>query len=182
MRFCRIAACCFASFIFIFPASAQFGKGVSWGVEAGAYFPTDAAIRDAFGRAWFSFGIKPVRISTRDNWSLIGDLAITTRSENGNKLAMIRPTFGVLKLFGDVTEPVRPYFAIRGGPAYIDYAINIGPQHFSNKRIGLDGNAELGVIFNQRFALSLRYDAMSQFDGFKFNGFTLSGSLVVAKF
>lgn len=161
------------------PAAAQ-RNGTPFGISLGAYFPTDQFIRDSFGSTWFSIGIQPLKF---DQGRLIStDLAITTRTGSGNKVALVRPTIGFSKAFGDAEASSRPYAAIRVGPMYADYSITRGAQRFSHKRIGLTGNAEIGMLFRSQLSVSARYDVMSRFDGFNFNGFSLNVSYKIGSF
>jgi hypothetical protein len=43
--------------------------------------------------------------------------------------------------------------------------------------VGINANATLGVLFNERFQIAARYDVYSKVGGFSFNGLTLSAGI-----
>lgn len=163
------------------PALAQ--DSVAIGGSVGVYVPTDSATRDALGSSWFSWGIGPVQISSANGRRVSSDLGFLIRKNGGNKLFMLRPTMGFSQSFGDPTKTSAvPYVALRTGPAYADYSITRFGVYSSDKKIGWNGNVELGVVFNQVFAISARYDVMSKFNDYNFNGWTLSARFQIARF
>lgn len=154
----------------------KFGLGLS----AGAFFPSDAALKDSFGDSWFSFGISPSVVKERNGLQMDWDLRITGRDRDGNRIFMMRPTVGVSVSLG-FGEAV-PYVAARAGIAYLDYAFNVPGGRIDGRRVGPTTNFELGILFSKRLGLSLRYDWISSFDGVEFSGFTLSATYQVFRF
>ncbi len=95
----------------------------------------------------------------------------------------MRPTIGVSQTFGDPAKSSAvPFVALRTGPAYANYSITTNGFRVSGSKLGWNGNVEVGMIFSQSFILSARYDVMSQFNGFNFNGWTLSARFQIARF
>lgn len=165
-----------------FAAFAQTDQ-IAIGGNVGVFVPTNKATRDALGNSWISWGIGPVPIVSRDGRRISSDLGFVAHSNNGNRLFMIKPTIGVSQTFGDATKAgAVPFIAVRTGPAYANYSITTNGVKVSGSKIGWNGNAEVGIIFNQNFILSARYDVMSQFSGFNFNGWTLSARFQIARF
>jgi hypothetical protein len=154
----------------------KFGLGLS----AGAFLPSDSALRDAFGDSWFSFGISPSVIKERNGLQTDWDFRITGRSRDGNRILMMRPTFGVSLALG-FGEAV-PYVAARAGLSYLDYAFNVNGARVDGRRVGPTTNFEIGILFSKRLGLSLRYDWIASFDGVGFSGLTLSATYQVFRF
>ncbi len=165
------------------PAFALAQPRLALGIKAGVFYPTDSGLRQAFGDNWTSIGISPVRLEAKNGTRQSTDFAITARSKNGNRVFMLRPTFGVSKSFDNRGDgSVVPYVAARAGLAYIDYSIENTSRRFSGNKFGFTGNVEFGVVFNQRFAILARYDMMPRFDGFNFSGFSLEAAVQVLRF
>ncbi len=91
-------------------------------------------------------------------------------------------SLGLSQPLGDVGNDLRPYFAIRGGLSYIDYAIGAGAGRVGGKRLGYNINAEVGVMFGDRLSLSARYDTFSKHEGITFDGLSLNLKYGLAKF
>jgi len=167
----------------LFCASTAFAQdSLAIGGNVGLYVPTSSETRDAFGASWFSWGFGPVPLGASNGKRFSSDVGFLSRRSNGNRLLIIRPTFGFSQTFGDASRSSVPYAAIRVGPAYADYAISKGNSRTSDRKVGFCANAELGFIFNQVFTLSGRYDVMSEFSGFNFNGWTLEARFQIARF
>lgn len=152
------------------------------GPEVGLYFPSDSVLKDALGNQWISFGVTTMRQGTMQSQGIGTNWNVTSNSKNGNKVFMGSYTLGITKPFGDVGSQARPYFALRGGLSYIDYALTTNGNRISGKRLGYDANAEVGIMFGDRLTLSARYDVFSKHDGLKFDGLTLNLKYGLAKF
>jgi hypothetical protein len=77
----------------------------------------------------------------------------------------------------------RPYFAVRGGLSYIDFAVDkTAVVRASGKRIGFNANAELGVNIGDRFNISARYDLFPEYEGLRFSGLSLALKWGLARF
>jgi hypothetical protein len=152
-----------------------------WGIDAGVYIPTSSEIRDAFGDGLFKFGLRPFENRITRDWKFTTDITILTARGNGNRLLAVPITFGFTRSFGDPDAPSVPFFQIAAGPAYFDYSIERevqvqGPsvQRVKDRKWGSNVNAELGVLFNRRLAVSLRGDWYSETDDFDFSGVSLT--------
>jgi len=153
-----------------FAASAQ----VFIGPQAGVYLPNSSFLRDKLGDSWFSFGAGRMNVQQAKERKFGSDFNIISKRANGNALFMASATYGVVMPFGDGEGNIRPYGAIRGGLSYIDYAITDGLVRRGGKKVGYNFNAEVGVIFNNRLALSARYDFFSEHEGINFNGLSIN--------
>ena len=144
-------------------AQAQYGNDVNksfLGPEIGIFMPSDGTLRSAIGDRWFSYGLGSVSLAELNGHGKNTSFNIITGSGNGSKVFIAGYSLGILKPLGDLRkDQVLPYWAIRGGVAYMDYAVDTSPTtRTSGKRFGLNGNAELGVMIGGRVSLSARYD------------------------
>ncbi len=162
-------------------ASAQSSTYV--GPSVGIFFPADSKIRDAMGDSWISFGASRVKIDPNRKQNLGYDWNAFSKGANGNKVFMLAGTMGYTIPLGQPGDSTRPYFAIRGGLSYIDYALNTAPTtRLSGKRIGFDANVEFGINVGDRLNISARYDMFPEYEGLRFSGFSLALKWGVARF
>ncbi len=161
----------------VFPAlgSAQSVEGFSnFGVQAGLFMPSSREVRDAFGSNWLSFGLgatgaqKYEKTKTKIDWNVISG------EKDGNRVFLLTPSYGLVMPLGDRGASAQPYVAARVGISYMDYALDVDHERVSGKRIGFNGNAELGVNLSDRLNISVRYDVFSKQQGLNFNGLSLS--------
>lgn len=155
---------------------------LGWGLALGVFYPTNSLTRDLFGDAWLSFGLQPFSFETRNGLRIDTSLGLTSRDRNGNRLTIVQATVGISKLLGNEMDQVRPFVAARVGPAYIDYNITLGANNFSRRQLGWDANIETGVYINRNLRLSARYDWLSRFDRFNFDGLSLNVAWQFARF
>lgn len=160
-------------------AHAQYGQNVSEsfvGPQIGLFFPADRTLRDAVSDRWVHYGIGSVSLSQFVQRRTNANLDAISGSGNGSKVAIYTYSMGIAQPLGNPRkDSTLPYFALRGGVSYMDYAVNTSAlTRESAKRLGFNGNAELGVIVNGRLSLSARYDVFPQYDGLRFDGLTLS--------
>lgn len=152
------------------------------GPQAGVYLPTSSFLRDKLGESWFSFGAGRMNMNQARTRKFGSDFNVTSKRANGNALFMAAASYGIVSPLGDPQATTRPYWAVRGGLSYIDYAISDGLARHSGKRLGYNFNAEIGIIFQDRLSLSARYDFFSQHEGINFNGFSINLKYGLAKF
>jgi hypothetical protein len=177
-----LAACALVTAAFA-PTVANAQVDSFLGPSVGVFFPTDGDLRDAMGTTWFSFGASRVRIDPYSKHNLGFDWNAFSKSNDGNKVFMLAGTIGYTVPLAEPGAAVRPYFAVRGGLSYIDYAIgDPAVNRVGAKRIGFNGNAELGINVGERLNVSARFDAMPSYDGFNFSGFSLVLKWGVARF
>lgn len=172
-----------ASFAGLCLAFGTANAGVTIGPKLGLYSPTSGKTRAAFGDTWLSFGFGPVQTSqaNRDRF-LDSDVQFLSRNKNGNRLLIISATYGpVMRLTQSNDNRAVPYVALRGGLAYMDYGIGQGAARLSKRRVGINVNAELGVNLGQSARAAVRYNAMSRFDGYNFDGFGVEISIRLAR-
>lgn len=158
------------------------------GPSVGAFFPSDRTVRDELGDTWLSFGASRVKIDPNQKRSIAWDWNAFSKNGNGNKVFMLAATLGLTLPMGDVGAMTRPYFAVRGGLSYVDYAV--GPSspggalaaRVSGKRVGFNANAEVGVNVGHNFNISARYDLFPEYEGLRFSGFSLAAKWGIARF
>lgn len=167
---------------FVLMCSVAMAQKFVLGVRAGTTMPMSAETRRAFGDQWFSFSITPFPSESKKGLRQGADFNITTRNQSGNRLALWRPSYGFSRAFGDDQANLVPYIAARVGPVYADYAINTPGGRVSEKKFGWGANFEFGFVFSQKFIISARYDLMSKFNNFDFNGITLQATLKIGSF
>jgi hypothetical protein len=160
-------------------AHAQFGQNVTesfLGPEVGVFLPADRTLRDGVAERWTRFGVGSVSLSQFVQKKSNVSLDAISGSGNGSKVAIYTYSMGIAQPLGNPRKDSSlPYFALRAGVSYMDYAVNTSATtRESAKRIGFNGNAELGIILNGRISLSARYDVFPQYDGLRFDGLTLS--------
>jgi hypothetical protein len=144
------------------------------GASAGVFMPADSKLRDALGGSWFTFGPGTVNPGSYRNRMLGFNYNVISNSRDGNNVFILTGTYGLTQPIGEqMNGAARPYFAIRGGIAYMDYSLDIDNDHISSKRIGFNANAEVGIMLIDRVTLSARYDVFGAADGFSFNGLSL---------
>lgn len=153
------------------------------GPSIGVFYPSDNTLRDALGDAWISFGVSRVRIDPYSKQNLGFDWNAFSKERSGSKVFMIAGTMGYTVPFAKPGQQMRPYLAVRGGLSYIDYAVNKAVNNrVSGKRIGFNGNAELGVNVGERLNVSVRYDLFPDYEGLGFSGLSLSLKWGLARF
>ncbi len=164
-------------------ATAQ-NQGRYVGPEIGVFIPNDSALRTALGSQWWSLGISTMRDGQVLQRRVGTNLNFASQAKNGNKVFLGSYTIGLVQPFGENTRQseLQPYFAVRGGISYTDYAITQGFQRLSAKRVGYNLNGEVGVLVGGRFTLSARYDVTPDYDGFNFDGWSFSLRYGIAKF
>lgn len=156
------------------------------GPEIGVFIPSDANLRNALGGTWYSFGISTMKQGTVVQRKIGTNMNLISQSKNGNKVFLGSYTLGLVMPLGgsnprNLNTDFQPYFAVRGGLNYTDYAITQGTR-LSAKRIGYNLNAEFGVQVGDRFSVSARYDLSPSYDGFDFNGLSFSLKYGIVKF
>ena len=153
------------------------------GPSVGIFFPTDSALRDAMGSSWFSFGASRVKIDQYQKKNTGFDWNAFSKSNNGSKVFMVAGTVGVTMPFGKPGDATRPYVAVRGGLSYIDYAVNTAAlTRIGGKKVGFNGNVEVGVNVGHNFNISGRYDLFPSYEGLRFSGFSVALKWGIARF
>ena len=153
-----------------------------FGPQIGVFMPQDQALRDALGDQWFSFGASRIRAFRPNEGKLAFDWTGVGQSRNGSTVFIFTGSFGYVVPFTSPGSSTRPYAALRVGAAYMDYAVDTSGGRVSDKRLGMNANAALGVNFSDRFNIEVRYDLWSEFDGLSFNGMTLAARIGLFKF
>lgn len=160
------------------------------GPELGVFIPADKDLRDALGSNWISFGLGRLRVDQTGSRRFAWDVEFTSQSKNGSKVFMGAVSYGLMIPFGG-TEPYAlsrsgsnftPYAAVRAGGSYIDFAVNTNGGRLSGKRIGLNANAEVGVLIGDRISVSARYDLNPSHNGLSFSGLTLAARYGLFRF
>lgn len=164
----------------VIPVRAQDLPPLGANIHGGVFIPSDTVLRDVFGDSWFNWGISPGVIKTINGMKIDWDFAITSKGSGDNKIAILRPTFGVTLGLG--VGPVAPYAAARTGLAYVDYAFDIPGGRLSGKRLVPTTNIEVGIMFGGRLGISARYDWVQSIQGVGYSGFSLQAVYQVLRF
>lgn len=148
-----------------------------WGLDIGAYFPTDSEIQDRFGDAMLRIGLRP--FDTRaGNWRFVTDITFLSGNRDGSRMLIVPLTFGFLKSFGDPDAEQRTFVMFGAGPAYYDYSIKrlvgLNIVKVKDRTFGASAHVDAGIVFNNRFSIVARYDWMSESKNFDFSGFSLT--------
>lgn len=178
-----LAALSVTSFSQIFGAPGQ-EDSPYLGVKAGLTWFSNSEMRDVFGNGKMTFGFSPVRGPKNANGMKLGtNLDFLLADRDGSRLAVIPLTMGMESAVGGDYTGVKPYFAVRGGFAYADYAINRpGGGRSSGKTIVPTGNVELGFAVNKNLIISARYNLMSKVNGMDFSGLSFQATYAALRF
>ncbi len=153
------------------------------GPELGLFFPTDSTLRSALGNSWFSFGVGRLNMDEYSAKSLKPSWNAISQTKNGSKVFMFAYTYGYVYPLGDAKSGSVPYYSIRGGLSYVDYAVQQSPANrISGKTLGYNLNAEVGILLGEKLTVSARYDVFGSHDGLKFDGLSLSVKYGLFKF
>lgn len=181
-RLCLLAAAALT----IAPLAAQAQYDHYVGPEVGVFLPTDSNLRGALGSQWWSIGVSTMKQGTMLTQKVGTNMNLISQSKNGNKVFMGSYTFGIVVPFNQdmrkANSDFQPYFAVRAGLNYTDYAITFNSQRLGGKNLGYNANAEFGIQFGDRFTVSARYDISPDYDGFNFDGLSFSLRYGIVKF
>lgn len=153
-----------------------------FGPQVGLFYPQSTVLKDALGESWLSFGASRIRVFELNQRKVAHDWQAVSQRDNGNSIFILTGSLGWVMPMSEPGASTEPYFSVRGGLAYIDYAVDTTSGRESGKRIGGNVNASIGILFNKRLNLEARYDWWSEFDGLKFNGLTLSAKYGIVRF
>ena len=145
-----------------------------WGASVGAFFPNSGEMRDMFGSAFVRFGIGPFEKRISERWRSTFDFAILGANKDGNRIFALPLTFGVTRSFGNPNSRSIPFVQVCAGPAFFDYDLGRGSERFKTSRVGGNANVELGILFDRRFAITLRGDFYTKTDDFDFSGTSIT--------
>ncbi len=147
-----------------------------WGINLGAYFPVDGDISDLFGSALPRFGFSPVDRKFEKKFDIVTDVNILFANSDDARLFILPVTVGAVIGIGG--EKTKGFVAINAGPAYYDYVLfrfnGIGFDRFDARKIGWNVNLEVGVLLNNRFSITGRYDWFNKSDDFDFSGYSVN--------
>ena len=175
-----VLAACLAALAVPHFASAQ--STSYFGPQIGFFFPASKTLRDALGESWFSFGASRLRTFELRQRKLAFDWTAIGQNRNGSTVFILTGSVGYVAALSPLGASTEPYFALRAGLAYMDFAVDTPGGRESDKALGTNGNAALGVIFNKRFNIEARYDVWNSQHGISFNGLTLSARFGIVKF
>lgn len=150
-------------------------------IGVGYFRPTNGFIRDMFGSQWKldpDFG----SLGVSSDWRFKPSVTIVSAHKNGNRFTAVPVLLTVEKSFGADEASFAPYVKIGAGPSYFDYNFDSAGVHYSQKRISFGGELEAGVVFNNKFRLSARYNGFAKVDSFDFSGLTFSAQYAVFSF
>jgi hypothetical protein len=162
-------------------ARAAEGEGgrreLSLAVTASLLRPFSSTTRDRFGDTWFGIGGDLFNRRRPSKWAFSFDLDIQGNDDVG-KATLIPLTFGVIRGLGEKTKAGwQPFVAFRVGPYYGKVEGDRLP--IEDETLGFNGNATVGILFRERYALSLRYDYFSRFARTNFDSLSLRAAVRV---
>lgn len=154
-----------------------------WGIELGAYLPTDGAVRDELGDALWRIGVSPVSSRFSKKVTFGPDINLLWATNSNDSRLFLLPVTLVATIGLGMNETTETYLAVGAGPAYFDYSLvrvteapkdGLVATRYKDKGITGNVNAEVGLLFNKRLSVKGRYDYYPELDGFDFSGFSLS--------
>ncbi len=147
-----------------------------WGMNLGAYFPVDGDISDLFGSALPRFGFSPVDRKFEKKFDIVTDVNILFADSDDARLFIFPVTVGAVLGIGDQTT--KGFVAVNAGPALYDYVLfrsnGKGFDRFDARKIGWNVNLEVGILLNNRFSITGRYDWFNKSDDFDFSGYSFN--------
>jgi hypothetical protein len=153
------------------------GRRISLGISIDLFRPFNGTTRERFGETWFGIGggVFDRRQPTR--WNFNFDLDYRSNDRIG-KATLVPLSFGVIRAMDEKSKAGwQPFVALRAGPYYGKVRGDRLP--IEDESFGLNANATLGVLYRERYALSLRYDYFSRFARSRFDGLSLRASVRV---
>ncbi len=153
-----------------------------FGPQVGLFYPQSTVLKNALGDSWFSFGASRIRLFDMNQRKIAHDWQAISQRDNGSNIFILTGSLGYVMPLAQEGATTQPYFAVRGGLAYIDYAIETPGGRESGKRIGGNANMALGMLISNRLNIEARYDWWSGYDGLSFNGMTLSARYGIVRF
>lgn len=153
-----------------------------FGPQVGLFYPQSQVLKDALGDSWFSFGASRVRVMELDKHKLTHDWNAISQRDNGSSVFILTGSIGYVMPFAQEGSTTEPYFALRGGLAYMDYAVDTPGGREASKRLGTNANAALGILVSKKLNIEARYDVWSGQSGLNFNGLTLSARYGLIRF
>ncbi|MDO8587507.1 MAG: outer membrane beta-barrel protein [Armatimonadota bacterium] len=140
------------------------------GVAYQVFLPSNSTTKDVFGDSWNGFGLQVITPQEEDRWTPMVTLGMFQSSGDGDATLYALNVGLERGLSG--SDKARPYVILKAGPYY--GTVDVPSQGIDENKVGLNANATVGILFNERFYLEARYDYFSKLAGFNFNGFTLA--------
>lgn len=139
------------------------------GLGVGSYTPLNSDVEDTFGGTKVRVGLRPILSEAPERMRFMYDVSFYSLKEDDNQAVLIPITVGLMKGFGQ-GKKTRSYAAINAGMFYADV---LAPSLLIDKSgWGFTANATVGMVYNKRLQLELRYEIMDEFAGFKFDSFS----------
>jgi len=153
------------------------GRRLSLAITASLRRPFSATTRDRFGDTWFGIGADLFTRQRPTKWRFSADLDIQSNDDVG-KVTLIPLTFGGARALSEKTKAGwQPYVTLRAGPYYGKVEGDRLP--IEDETLGFNANVSLGVVYRERYSLSLRYDYFSRFARTRFDSLSLSAAVRV---
>ncbi|MHB9038239.1 MAG: hypothetical protein ACYC64_16405 [Armatimonadota bacterium] len=156
------------------PAIAEKSE-ISFALGYGTFMPTNSATKDKFDSTWTRISFTTFEPTKPASWRFISEGG-AYKLDGPAEVSLYPYTVGFERGFGE-SHSVRPYVVLRGGPYY--GRVQDASAGIDEKHIGLNTNASLGLVFNQRYYLEARYDYFSKLAGYDFNGFSIYAGMKV---
>lgn len=157
-----------------FAARAQQADGLRLGLRVGAYFPSDADVRDRFGEVLPIVGIALANPGRPGTFTVFPNLEISGARSGSDRFLAIPLTLVGEYQFG-APGGVVPFVRGEAGVAYYDYRVRMDSAHVARaRRGGPAGAAEVGAIVTPYLRASARYRLFREYDDLDFSGVELN--------
>lgn len=147
-------------------------RRISVALSVGAFFPTSSRTKDIFDDSWTRISLSSFQRKRPERW-VFGAEFSGLQFDGPTDLDLYALTFGYTKGLGKETSSTRPYLTGRIGP----YWGRIRDAADSESKIGLNANAELGLLFNETFYIEARYDIFSKLAGVTLDGLSITAGV-----
>lgn len=118
------------------------------------------------------------------------DLNYLRRSRGSNDITLITGSIGLMQTYNNhkYGASTVPFVAARVGITYADYNFVVGGETsitsgtYNSTKTLLNSNLEAGVLFNNTFRLSVRWDMINGADGLNFSGYSFRATYQLVSF
>ena len=147
-------------------------KRFTFGPEVGVYFPSNGKVQDAFGTAWFNFGLGIGDVQqVKNGGHLQFDFSVLAQTR-GDKQIYIAPV-GVSYQYGLGSKGTTgPY--VGASANFVLTQLRDDDAHIVTRIRGTGGGSVfIGTSFGPRAYVQARYYGMGAIRGFNFSGFNI---------
>lgn len=149
-------------------------RKISVALSVGAFFPTSSETKDIFDDSWTRISLSTFQRKRPERW-LFGAELSGLQFDGPVDLDLYALTFGFTKGLTKETSSMVPYVSGRVGPYWGKIRDNLADE--STSKVGLNANAEVGLLFNETFYVEARYDMFSKLAGVRLDGFSITAGV-----